>query len=239
MTDLGVRKIDAQALSGRPMRYFDFFIAAFVAILLLSNLIGAAKLSTVGGFTFGAGILFFPLGYVLGDVLTEVYGYARARRCVWAGFGAMLFMALMSWVVVKLPPAEGWPDQKAYEAVFGNTWRIVFASLAAFWAGELANSFVLAKMKLLTQGRHLWMRTIGSTIVGQGVDSLLFYPLAFVGVWSNAQVLTVMVTNWMLKVTWEAVLTPLTYLVVNGLKRAEGLDVYDEGTDFTPFRTRI
>ena len=239
MTDLGVRKIDAQALSGRPMRYFDFFIAAFVAILLLSNLIGAAKLSTVGGFTFGAGILFFPLGYVLGDVLTEVYGYARARRCVWAGFGAMLFMALMSWVVVKLPPAEGWPDQKAYEAVFGNTWRIVFASLAAFWAGELANSFVLAKMKLLTQGKHLWMRTIGSTIVGQGVDSLLFYPLAFVGVWSNAQVLTVMVTNWMLKVTWEAVLTPLTYLVVNSLKRAEGLDVYDEGTDFTPFRTRI
>ncbi len=239
MTDLGVRKIDAQALSGRPMRYFDFFIAAFVAILLLSNLIGAAKLSTVGGFTFGAGILFFPLGYVLGDVLTEVYGYARARRCVWAGFAAMLFMALMSWVVVKLPPAEGWPDQKAYEAVFGNTWRIVFASLAAFWAGELANSFVLAKMKLLTEGRHLWMRTIGSTIVGQGVDSLLFYPLAFVGVWSNAQVLTVMVTNWMLKVAWEAVLTPLTYLVVNGLKRAEGLDVYDEGTDFTPFRTRI
>ena len=239
MTDLEVRKIDAQALSGRPMRYFDFFIAAFVAILLLSNLIGAAKLSTVGGFTFGAGILFFPLGYVLGDVLTEVYGYARARRCVWAGFGAMLFMALMSWVVVKLPPAEGWPDQKAYEAVFGNTWRIVFASLAAFWAGELANSFVLAKMKLLTQGKHLWMRTIGSTIVGQGVDSLLFYPLAFVGVWSNTQVLTVMVTNWMLKVTWEAVLTPLTYLVVNSLKRAEGLDVYDEGTDFTPFRTRI
>ena len=239
MTDLGVRKIDAQALSGRPMRYFDFFIAAFVAILLLSNLIGAAKLSTVGGFTFGAGILFFPLGYVLGDVLTEVYGYARARRCVWAGFAAMLFMALMSWVVVKLPPAEGWPDQKAYEEVFGNTWRIVFASLAAFWAGELANSFVLAKMKLLTQGRHLWMRTIGSTIVGQGVDSLLFYPLAFVGVWSNAQVLTVMVTNWLMKVTWEAVLTPLTYLVVNRLKRAEGLDVYDDGTDFTPFRTRI
>ena len=239
MTDLGVRKIDAQALSGRPMRYFDFFIAAFVAILLLSNLIGAAKLSTVGGFTFGAGILFFPLGYVLGDVLTEVYGYARARRCVWAGFGAMLFMALMSWVVVKLPPAEGWPDQKAYEAVFGNTWRIVFASLAAFWAGEFANSFVLAKMKLLTQGKHLWMRTIGSTIVGQGVDSLLFYPLAFVGVWSNAQVLTVMVTNWMLKVTWEAMLTPLTYLVVNSLKRAEGLDVYDEGTNFTPFRTQL
>lgn len=239
MTDMGVRKIDAQTLAERPMRYFDFFIAAFVAILLLSNLIGAAKLSTLYGFTFGAGILFFPLGYVLGDVLTEVYGYARARRCVWAGFGAMLFMALMSWVVVKLPPAEGWPDQAAYESVFGSTWRIVFASLTAFWAGEFANSFVLAKMKLLTQGRHLWMRTIGSTVVGQGLDSLIFYPLAFYGEWSNAQVLTVMVTNWLLKVTWEVVLTPITYLVVGALKRAEGLDVYDAHTNFTPFRTRL
>lgn len=239
MTDLGVRKIDAQALGARPMRYFDFFMAAFVAILLLSNLIGAAKLSTVGGFTFGAGILFFPLGYVLGDVLTEVYGYARARRCVWAGFGAMLFMALMSWVVVKLPPAQGWPDQQAYEAVFGSTWRIVFASLTAFWAGEFANSFVLARMKLLTQGKYLWTRTIGSTIVGQGVDSLLFYPLAFYGNWTDAQVLTVMGTNWLLKVTWEAVLTPVTYLVVNGLKRAEGLDVYDAHTNFTPFRASL
>ena len=239
MTDKGVRKIDAYALGARPLRYFDFCMAGFVAILLLSNLIGAAKLSTVGGFTFGAGILFFPLGYVLGDVLTEVYGYARARRCVWAGFGAMLFMALMSWVVVQLPPAEGWPDQKAYEAVFGSTWRIVFASVTAFWAGEFANSFVLAKMKLLTQGRHLWMRTIGSTIVGQGVDSLLFYPLAFYGNWTNAQVATVMVTNWLLKVTWEAVLTPVTYVVVDRLKRAEGLDVFDEGTNFTPFRTSL
>ncbi|MDI1296853.1 MAG: queuosine precursor transporter [bacterium] len=239
MSETGIHRVDAGALGERPLRYFDFFMAAFVAILLLSNLIGAAKLSTVGGFTFGAGILFFPLGYVIGDVLTEVYGYARARRCVWAGFGAMLFMAVMSWVVVALPPAAGWPDQKAYEAVFGGTGRIVFASLAAFWAGEFANSFVLAKMKLLTQGRPLWMRTIGSTVVGQGVDSLLFYPLAFYGVWSTAQVLTVMVTNWALKVGWEAVLTPVTYVVVNSLKRREGLDVYDSATNFTPFRTRL
>jgi uncharacterized integral membrane protein (TIGR00697 family) len=234
-----VTRIDAASLGSRPLRYFDFFMAAFVTILLLSNLIGAAKLATVGGYTFGAGILFFPLGYVIGDVLTEVYGYARARRCVWAGFVAMLFMALMSWVVVSLPPAAGWPDQKAYEAVFGNTWRIVFASLVAFWAGEFANSFVLAKMKILTRGRHLWTRTIGSTIVGQGVDSLLFYPLAFYGSWSPSQVLTVMVTNWALKVAWEAVLTPVTYGVVGFLKRREGLDVYDEGTDFTPFRARV
>lgn len=239
MIDGAVHKIDATALGGRPLRYFDFVMAAFVVILLLSNLIGAAKLSTLGGVTFGAGILFFPLGYVIGDVLTEVYGYARARRCVWAGFVAMLFMALMSWVVVALPPAAGWPGQAAYEAVFGSTWRIVFASLVAFWAGEFTNSFVLARMKVLTQGKHLWMRTIGSTVVGQGVDSLLFYPLAFYGQWSDAQVLTVMVTNWGMKVGWEILLTPVTYAVVNMLKRREGLDVYDEGTDFTPFRARL
>lgn len=239
MNDGAVHRVDAGALGARPLRYYDFVMAAFVAILLLSNLIGAAKLSSLGGVTFGAGILFFPLGYVIGDVLTEVYGYARARRCVWAGFAAMLFMAVMSWVVVALPPAEGWTGQASYEAVFGSTWRIVFASLTAFWAGELANSFVLARMKLLTQGKHLWMRTIGSTIVGQGVDSLLFYPLAFYGNWTNTQVLTVMVTNWAMKVAWEALLTPVTYVVVNALKRREGLDVYDAGTNFTPFRARL
>ncbi len=239
MSDAGVQKVEAQALAARPMRYFDFVMAGFVAILLLSNLIGAAKLATVGNFTFGAGILFFPLGYVLGDVLTEVYGYARARRCVWAGFVGMLFMAFMSWVVVALPPAQGWAGQAAYESVFGNTWRIVFASLVAFWAGEFANSFVLARMKLLTQGKHLWSRTIGSTIVGQGVDSLLFYPLAFLGNWTQSQVLTVMVTNWALKVGWEIILTPVTYAVVGFLKRREGLDVFDQGTNFTPFRTSL
>ena len=235
----GSTKVAAGAMAGRHFRYFDFVMAAFVTILLLSNLIGAAKLSTVAGFTFGAGILFFPLGYVIGDVLTEVYGYARARRCVWAGFFAMLFMAVMSWVVVSLPPAEGWPDQKAYESVFGNTWRIVFASLFAFWAGEFVNSFVMAKMKIWTQGKNLWSRTIGSTVVGQGVDSLIFYPLAFLGIWSTAQVLTVMVTNWAMKVAWEALLTPVTYAVVNRLKRAEGVDVYDEDTNFTPFSAKV
>ncbi|RJF90654.1 queuosine precursor transporter [Sphingomonas cavernae] len=233
------KAVSAGALTGGHFRYFDFVMAAFVVILLLSNLIGAAKLSTVAGFTFGAGILFFPLGYVIGDVLTEVYGFARARRCVWVGFVAMLFMAVMSWVVVALPPAEGWGDQGAYEAVFGNTWRIVFASLFAFWAGEFANSFVLAKMKIWTEGKHLWTRTIGSTVVGQGVDSLIFYPLAFYGVWETWQVAAVMVTNWAMKVGWEAVLTPVTYAVVGWLKRREGVDVFDRGTDFTPFSARI
>lgn len=227
-------KISASAV--RQFRAFDIVMAAFVAILLLSNVIGAAKIATVGGWEFGAGILFFPLGYVIGDVLTEVYGYARARRCIWVGFAALLFMAFMSWVVVSLPPAPGWTGQAAYESVFGQVPRIVMASIVAFWAGEFVNSFVLARMKVLTQGKHLWSRTIGSTIVGQGVDSLIFYPLAFYGVWETNLVLTVMVTNWLLKVGWEVLLTPVTYAVVGALKRHEGVDVYDDGTDFTPFK---
>lgn len=229
----------ANAAAVRQFRAFDIVMAAFVAILLLSNVIGAGKVAELGGWTFGAGILFFPLGYVIGDVLTEVYGYARARRCIWVGFSALLFMAFMSWVVVSLPPAAGWEGQAAYESVFGQVPRIVFASIAAFWAGEFVNSFVLAKMKIWTKGKHLWSRTIGSTIVGQGIDSIIFYPLAFWGVWDNAQVVTVMITNWALKVGWEVVLTPVTYAVVGWLKLHEGVDLFDEGTDFTPFKTGV
>ena len=228
-----------EASSVRQFRAFDVVMAAFVAILLLSNLIGAAKLATLGGFTFGAGILFFPIGYVIGDVLTEVYGYAHARRCIWVGFSALLFMAFMSWVVVSLPPAAGWSGQEAYESVFGQVPRIVLASIVAFWAGEFVNSFVLARMKIMTHGKHLWTRTIGSTVFGQAVDSLIFYPLAFLGVWSTSQVLTVMLTNWALKVSWEAVLTPVTYAVVGWLKRHEGVDIFDRNTDFTPFKTAV
>ncbi len=230
---------DAARLSDRPFRFFDFVMAAFVVVLVLSNVIGAAKLSSVGGYVFGAGILFFPVSYVIGDVLTEVYGYARARRCIWAGFGALVFLALMSWVVVSLPPAPGWEGQASYEAVFGQVWRIVIASITAFWAGEFVNSFVLARMKVLTQGKALWTRTIGSTVVGQAVDSLIFYPVAFLGVWTTDQVLTVMVTNWAMKVAWEVILTPATYWIVASLKRAEGVDVFDRDTEFTPFRTRV
>lgn len=233
--DAALARIDGKTGARRHFRYFDYMMAAFVAILLLSNLIGAAKLATLWGYTFGAGILFFPVSYVLGDVLTEVYGYANARRCVWTGFAAMLFMAFMSYVVVALPPASGWQGQAAYESVFGNTWRIVAASVLAFWAGEFVNSFVLAKMKILTAGKHLWTRTIGSTVFGQAVDSVIFYPVAFLGIWTHQQVLTVMITNWALKVTWEALLTPVTYAVVGYLKNREGVDVYDTGTDFSPF----
>ena len=228
-------QLDGTAGARRHFRYFDYMMAAFVAILLLSNLIGASKLATVHGYTFGAGILFFPVSYVLGDVLTEVYGYANARRCLWTGFAALLFMAFMSYVVVAMPPAAGWDGQTAYESVFGNTWRIVLASVIAFWAGEFVNSFVLAKMKIWTGGSKLWTRTIGSTVFGQAVDSAIFYPIAFLGTWTNAQVLTVMVTNWLLKVLWEVVLTPVTYAVVGFLKRREGVEVFDTGTDFSPF----
>ena len=236
----------AGALGGRPLRYFDFVMAAFVTILLLSNVLGAGKVAIVtlpgiGPWPFGAGILFFPIGYVLGDIMTEVYGYARARRCIWAGFAGLLFMAFMSWVVVALPPAPDWGGQAHYEAVFGQVPRIVFASMTAFWAGEFVNSFVMAKMKIWTSGRHLWTRTIGSTIVGEGVDSLIFYPLAFLGAagWTTALVLKVLVTQWVLKVSWEVFLTPVTYAIVGFLKRREGIDVFDEGTSFTPFRARI
>lgn len=238
-----IQRSSADNQLGHRFRYFDFVMAAFVTVLLLSNVIGAAKPTfvTISGeqWVYGAGILFFPLGYVIGDILTEVYGYARARRVIWAGFAALLFMALMSWVVVSLPPAEGWEGQSAYESVFGQVPRIVAASIAAFWAGEFVNSYVMARMKVWTDGKMLWTRTIGSTIVGQGVDSLIFYPLAFWGVWESAAVFTVMVTNWLLKVSWEVVLTPVTYVVVGWLKRQEGVDIFDESTNFTPFSTSV
>ena len=238
--------VSAREMGGGRFRYFDFVMVAFVVILLLSNVIGAGKravidLPWIGAWPFGAGILFFPVSYVIGDVLTEVYGFARARRCIWAGFAAMVFMVFMSWVVVALPPDAGWTGQAAYESVFGQVPRIVVASICAFWAGEFANSYVLARMKILSEGRHLWARTIGSTIVGQGVDSLIFYPLAFLGApdWPAEAMLAVMASQFILKVSWEALLTPVTYLVVGFLKRAEGVDVYDRGTNFTPFRTRV
>lgn len=236
----------AARVAAAHFRYYDLVMAAFVAILLLSNVLGAGKVARValpgiGEWPFGAGILFFPVSYIIGDVLTEVYGYAHARRVIWVGFAATVFMAAMAWVVVALPPAPDWGNQAAYEAVFGQVPRIVFASMCAFWAGEFVNSYVLARMKLMTEGRHLWMRTIGSTIAGQGVDSLIFYPLAFLGApgWTPHLVVVVLFTQWALKTGWEAALTPLTYLVVGWLKRVEGVDVYDRDTNFTPFRARV
>jgi queuosine precursor transporter len=227
----------------RAYRYYDFILGAFVCVLLCSNLIGPAKVATVnlpviGDFTFGAGVLFFPISYVFGDILTEVYGYARARRVIWSGLTALVFASIMATVVVKLPPATDWHGQAAYENIFGQTPRIVFASITAFFCGEFANSYTLAKMKIWTGGKALWSRIIGSTVVGEGVDSLVFYPAAFLGVWDTKLVLIVMVSNYTLKVLWEVLATPLTYRLVAALKRAENEDYYDSDTQFTPFSLR-
>jgi uncharacterized integral membrane protein (TIGR00697 family) len=219
----------------RSYRYYDLVMASFVTVLLCADVIGAGKVATLWGLTFGAGVLFFPISYIFGDVLTEVYGYARARKVVWAGFGALAFASFMSWAILAFPPAPGWPHQAAYEIVYGSTPRIVLASLVAYFCGEFCNSFVLAKMKLRTEGRLLWTRTIGSTIVGEAVDSAVFYPVAFLGVWSNDLVLRVMLSNYVIKVLWEVVMTPFTYRVVNFLKRAESEDYFDRHTNFTPF----
>ena len=229
----------------REYRYFHWVMAAFVTVLICSNLIGPAKIAQIdvpvwGALTFGAGVLFFPVSYVFGDILTEVYGYSRARKVIWSGFAALAFASLMAAIVVALPPAPFWKHQEAYEVAFGSTWRIVLASMIAYCCGEFVNSLVLAKMKILTQGKHLWSRTIGSTIVGEAVDSALFYPLAFygTGIIPNDKLLMVMAAQFVLKVSVEVLFTPLTYLIVNGLKRAENVDHYDRQIDFNPFRLK-
>ena len=223
----------------KKFKYYDLIMAAFVTVLLCSNIIGAEKVVTVAGFSFGAGILFFPISYFFNDILTEVYGYARSRKVVWAGFGAMGFASFMSWVVVSLPPAQGWIHQSAYEVVFGQTPRIVATSLLAFFSGEFVNSYTLAKMKVFTTGRFLWMRTIGSTIAGEAADSLIFYPVAFYGFWPNDLLITVMITNYVIKVSWEVIATPITYKVIGFLKRKEHEDYYDKDTNFTPFSIEV
>ena len=232
------------SVTTRSFRYYDFFMAAYVCVLLCSNLIGPAKVSTVqvpllGGVTFVAGVLFFPISYIFGDILTEVYGYARDRRVVWAGFAALLFAALMAATIVALPPASWWAaKQSAVETVFGNTPRIVAASILAFWCGSFVNSYVLARMKIWTGGRWLWTRTVGSTLCGELVDSVLFYTIAFYGLWTQAQLFEVTLTQYLLKSGWEIVMTPVTYKVVGFLKRAEQEDYYDRDTNFTPFSLR-
>ena len=226
----------------RAYRYYDLVMVAFVTVLVCSNLIGPAKISQLdlpllGTLTFGAAALFFPITYVFGDILTEVYGYARSRRVIWSGFAALAFASLMAWAVVTLPPAPFWTNQAAYEIAFGSTWRIALASLIAFLCGEFVNSFVLAKMKIWTSGRWLWTRTIGSTLFGEGVDSALFYPLAFYGsgIIPDDKLPLAMLAQFVAKVGVEVVFTPLTYKIVAWLKRAEHEDYYDRDTDFNPF----
>ena len=222
----------------KSYKYYDLILGAYVCVLLCSNLIGPAKVSTVqvpvvGSVTFMAGVLFFPISYIFGDILTEVYGYARDRRCVWAGFAALVFAAFMSYVIVHLPPAKFWESkQAAVEAIFGSTPRIVGASIVAFWCGSFVNSYVLAQMKLLTGGRWLWTRTVGSTITGQAVDTATVVLIAF---WGKAADRTL----FALKSAWEILMTPVTYRIVGFLKRSEQEDYFDRDTDFTPFSLSI
>jgi uncharacterized integral membrane protein (TIGR00697 family) len=226
----------------RTYRYYEFVMAAFVTVLICSNLIGPAKIAqfelpVLGAVVLGAGALFFPISYVFGDILTEVYGYSRARRVIWAGFAGLGFASFMAAVVVALPPAPFWKHQAAYEVAFGSTWRIVAASMIAYFCGEFVNSYVLAKMKILTAGKWLWTRTISSTIAGEAVDSALFYPLAFYGsgIIPNDKLPLVMAAQFIVKVSVEVVFTPITYKVVGFLKRAEREDYYDRQTNFNPF----
>jgi uncharacterized integral membrane protein (TIGR00697 family) len=216
-------------------RCFDIVAVAFVSVYLISQ-VSSSKLFMIGSVQLPGAAVVFPLSYIFGDILTEVYGYARTRRVIWAGFGAAVLMALVLWIVQVLPPATGWRDQPAYEAILGVVPRMVLGSIVAYWAGEFANSYVMARMKVLTGGRFLWTRTVGSTVVGQAVDSGVFIVVAFAGRLPWGAMMQISATLYLFKVAYEVVATPLTYAVVKWLKRVEQVDVFDRATDFTPFR---
>jgi uncharacterized integral membrane protein (TIGR00697 family) len=210
-------------------------MALFVAVVLISN-VASTKFVKLGPFSFDGGTILFPISYIFGDILTEVYGYRRSRRVIWTGFFCTGLMAAVLAIVGALPPAQGWDNQAAYQAILGQTPRIVLGSLIAYFAGEFSNSYTLAKMKIWTGGRWLWMRTIGSTLVGEGVDTLLFVVVAFAGTMPWALLWSIIISNYVFKVGVEAAMTPVTYRVVSYLKRVEHEDVYDVGTDFNPFK---
>jgi queuosine precursor transporter len=219
-------------------KYFTLLAGLFIGTLLISNTV-AQKPLQLGPLVPPAAIILFPLTYIFGDVLTEVYGYARTRQVIWTGFLASGLMAISYWIVIALPGASFWTQQEALRSVLSPVPRIVLASLVGYLAGEFVNSFVLAKMKLLTQGRYLWTRTIGSTVAGQSVDTTLFVMVAFAGVWPRSQLLSVIVSLYALKVGYEVLATPITYSVVAFLKRTEGIDYYDRQTAFMPFRWKL
>jgi uncharacterized integral membrane protein (TIGR00697 family) len=233
MTSLSTTETESR--ESREPRYYDIVSSLFVAIYLISQ-VSSAKLIAFGPFQVPGAIVLFPLAYIFGDILTEVYGYARTRRVIWTGFFSAVLMALVLVVVQHLPSAPDWPNQGAYEKILGFVPRVVLGSILAYWAGEFANSYVLARLKILTQGRHLWSRTIGSTVVGQAVDSLVFATVAFGGVVPVPILVRIVASIYALKVAYEAAATPLTYIVVNHLKRVERMDVYDHHTNFTPFK---
>jgi len=222
----------------RAYQFFDLIMALFVAVLIISN-IASSKILDLGPFTFDGGTLLFPISYIFGDILTEVYGYKRSRRVIWVGFGSAALAAITLGIVGILPAAQGWEHQEAYMAILGQTPRIVAASLIAYFAGEFSNSYVLAKMKIATNGRWLWTRTIGSTLVGEGVDTLLFVVIAFAGALPTGLLISIIISNYVFKCGIEAAATPLTYRLVRFLKRVEGEDYYDVGTDFNPFKLSV
>ena len=226
---------DQTTIDGRTSYsvWFVFVVAIFITCLIAAN-VAAVKLVEIFGLVLPAGTIIFPISYIFGDILTEVYGYRQARRVIWLGFFCNFIFVVTIWVGQVLPPASFWDGQKAYERILGYTPRLLAASFLAYLVGEFANSFVLAKMKIITKGRWLWTRTIGSTLVGEGLDSLVFMTLAFVGTIPAGVLLSAILTQWLVKSAYEAVVTPVTYIVVNFLKRKEGLDVFDYGTRFNP-----
>ena len=223
---------------GREPKYYDLFTGLFVAILIISE-ITSTKLVRILGFQTAGAIILFPISYIFSDILTEVYGYARARRVMWIGFVSLILMSAVLILVGMMPAAPSWHNQQAYNVILGFVPRISMASIIAYWFGGFANDFVMAKLKIKTGGKFLWSRTIGSTIVGQAVDSFLFIGIAFYGIIPNAIILQIAITQYFLKVAYEAVATPITYLIVNFLKKKEGIDVFDYNTDFNPFSLKV
>ena len=222
-------------MKARQFRYYDLLVHIFVVLLLISNLVGQ-KITAIGPVRVGGAQLLFPLTYIFGDVFTEVYGYGASRRAIWIGFFASGLLSLMCVFMVWLPAAPGWPNQDAYRTVFYQVPRMVAASLIAYWCGEFANSFVLAEMKLWTNGKHLWTRTVGSTVVGQAVDTVVFMTLAFGGSLTRTLIAELIFWGYLFKVVYEVLATPMTYAIVNFLKRREGVDTFDRGISFNPFR---
>ena len=216
-------------------RYFDVIMALFVAVLLISNL-ASTKIVSLWMFTFDGGTILFPLSYIFGDVLTEVYGYQRSRKVIWTGFGAALLMALVLWVVQEMPPAADWGNQQAYESLLGFVPRIVFASLFAYFGGAFSNAFLMSVLKIKTKGKFLWVRTIGSTLVGEGIDTAIFCMVAFYGVLPNELLISIIISNYIFKSGVEILFTPLTYAIIGFLKKREQVDVYDTGISYNPFR---
>jgi uncharacterized integral membrane protein (TIGR00697 family) len=220
--------------TSRSYKYLDVLTTAFVVILLVSNLV-AQKICKIGPFDVSGAVLLFPITYIFGDVFTEIYGFAASRRAIWLGFFGTALLYLMGYITIALPAAPGWHNQQAFATVFGFIPRILAASLTAFWAGEFANSYTMARLKLVTNGRKLWTRTIGSTIVGQAVDTALVITLTFAGVVPATTILNMIATGYALKVGYEVLATPLTYLVINRLKAAEQADAFDRNQSFNPF----